>query len=217
MLSNKKGQAVLEMALFGSLILFGFSVLLSYLQNMNNQQYGEMETFRRALEKACTYTGETTDGAGASVQLSLMQNRRNVAVSGGYKKGTPTSVSASSSTYWAIPSAGEQPDNLRIYRINEDESPPLPKGAQIEGTISNTEVSYAETMEKSENPAQIATHRQSELGEVITHTILGEDDQPIWQITQGLYKDADGQYKYSSQASNNQEPVKSERTWKTDF
>ncbi len=213
---NKKGQAALEMAIFGSLILLVFGTLLSYLQNLNDRQYIQMETFRRALAKGCNY-GLDSGTAGASVQLTLMQDRRNVAVGGGFRKGNPSSVNTSSSVFWAVPKTGQSPDNLIVYRINEDESPPLPRGTQVEGTISNTDTAFAETLEKAETPEQILTRRASELSETVTHAVLGEGDAPVWQVTQGLYKDTDGQYRYSSQAAGAIKPVESERTWRTDF
>lgn len=212
---NKRGQAVLEMAIFGSLILLLFGTLLSYLQRLNDQQYIQMETFRRALAKGCTYRGEDSGGAGASIQLTLMQNRRNVAISGGFRKGSPSAINTSSSVFWAIPKSGQKPDNLIVYRINEDESPSLPRGTQVEGTISSTDAQFDETLEKTESPQEIVTHRGSEVSEVITHSVLGENEAPVWEVTQGLYKDSDGQYRYSQQAAP--ESVHSERIWRTDF
>lgn len=206
---------MLEMAIFGSLILLVFGVLLSYLQRQNDQQYVEMETFRRSLQKGNSYQGQGPDGAGASVQLTLLEDRINVAAQGGFRKGSPSTVNTSSSVFWAVPESGEKPDNLIVYRINEDESPALATGTQVEGITSSSDTTFSENLVKTESPQQITTLRESDLSNVITHQVLGEGGAPVWQVTQGLYKDADGQYRYGSTATGN--VVHSEREWSTDF
>ena len=50
-LYNKRGQAAVEMAIFGVIVLMVFGTLLSYLQKLNDQQYIQMETFRQSLAK----------------------------------------------------------------------------------------------------------------------------------------------------------------------
>lgn len=122
-----RGQTVTEMALFGSMILLILGSLLSYLQSQNDQQYVQMEAFRRALQRACTYLGAESEGAGASVQFTMVQNRRHTDLSGGFRKGSSQSLSSSSSVFWAVPRLGEGGDdrpeapNLIVFRINEDE------------------------------------------------------------------------------------------------
>lgn len=121
--ANKKGQAVAEMAIFGTLILLIFGVLLSFIQQLNDRQYVQMEAFRRALEKANSYIGPADDGAGASVQYTLAQNRHQMNLSGGYKQGSNVTQTGSANVYWAIPKSakGSSADSLLIFRINEDE------------------------------------------------------------------------------------------------
>ncbi len=206
---------MLEMAIFGSLILLVFGALLSYLQRQNDQQYVEMETFRRSLQKGNSYQGQTQDGAGASVQLTFLEDRINVAAQGGFKKGSPSTANSSSSVFWAVPKSGAKPDNLIVYRINEDESPALATGTQVEGITSSSDTTFSENLAKTESPQQITTRRESDLSSVITHQVLGAGGAPVWQVTQGLYKDADGQYHYGSGASGN--VVHSEKEWSTDF
>src|SRR3989338_6091856 len=115
---NKKGQAVAEMALFGSLVLMIFAVLLSYIQRANEQQYVQMEAFRRALEKGNTYQGADSEGAGASVQLTLIENRRVADIQAGFRKGSGQTFNASSNVFWAVPKVGGQAKSVSVYRIN---------------------------------------------------------------------------------------------------
>ncbi len=213
--ANKRGQAIVEMAIFGSFILFLFGILLSNLQRLNDQQYVQMETFRRALLKGCTYQGKQDDGAGASVQLTSLQNRRQIDLSGNFKKGSPTTLNAGSSVFWAVPKTGSQPDNNIIYRVNDDESPNLPKDARVEGINSGSDTVFNETMVKQESPQDITTQRASQLTDTITTTLVDKNGNTIWGVTQGAYKDSDGQIKYSSQAAGTQ--IDNSRTWGTGF
>jgi len=120
---NKKGQAVAEMAIFGTLILLVFGVLLSFMQQFNDRQYVQMEAFRRALEKANSYTGDAEDGAGASVQYTLVQNRHQINLAGGYRQGNNVTQTGSANVYWAIPKSekGSSADSLLVFKVNEDE------------------------------------------------------------------------------------------------
>ena len=215
--ANKRGQAIVEMAIFGSLILLLFGVLLSHLQRLNDQQYVQMEAFRRALLKGCTYQGKDTDGAGASVQLTSLQNRRLIDLSGNFKKGSPATVSGGSSVFWAVPKAGSQPENMIIYRVNDDESPDLSskQNERVEGINYGSDTVFDETMVKQESPQDIATQRASQLTDTVTTTLVNKDGNTVWEVTQGAYKDSSGQIKYSSQAVGAQ--IDNSRTWRTDF
>jgi hypothetical protein len=116
------GQAVLEMAIFGSLILFIFGVLISQLQRLNDQQYVQMEAFRRALYQACrNNTGGS--GAGSSVQYSLIQNRRYADTSNNFRKGATQILSAGASLSWAVPEIKKDTEaaHLIIVNVNGDE------------------------------------------------------------------------------------------------
>ena len=243
--SNKKGQAVVEMALFGSLILLIFATLLSYMQRLNDQQYVQMEAFRRALEKGNTFQGETSEGAGASVQFSLIENRRHSDISGGFRKGSAQTLSASSNVFWAVPKAGKPTESLIAYRVNEDEKVanfrefiPEEKSEEwsfrTEDLTFNSGLSFDEATTKAETPQEITNTATSQLQDTITTTIpytirqkeKDEDYNPdndviissgiFWEPKQGVYRDAnDGQYKYSEQAVGT--VVGRAKTWTTPF
>lgn len=128
-LSNK-GQAILELAVFGSLILLVLGVLLNYMQQLGDQQYVQMEAFRRGLAKAARFPGLLPSipgfpqlGAGASVDYTVIRNRRFAGVNNDFKKGEPATVSASSSVYWAVPRIAKniKPSSMSVYKINDDE------------------------------------------------------------------------------------------------
>ncbi|HNW39390.1 MAG TPA: hypothetical protein PL125_07230 [Candidatus Omnitrophota bacterium] len=52
MLSSRKGQAILELAILGSLIIMAFSIVISLSENYNRQQSYMQQTFRSTLYKA---------------------------------------------------------------------------------------------------------------------------------------------------------------------
>ena len=55
-----RGQAVAELAIFGSLILLVFSIILMYGQRLETQQQVKMEAFRKALQKAYDRNGSVS-------------------------------------------------------------------------------------------------------------------------------------------------------------
>lgn len=205
---NKKAQAVVELAIFGSIILLVFGTLLSFMQRFNDQQYVQMEAFRRALEKGCTYLGKTSEGAGASVQYTLITDRRHADLSGGFRKGSPTTLSASSNVFWAVPKAGAQSESLIIYRINEDERQrnytdfiPADAGDDhsfvIEPTLSGSSGIFREVVRKEETSQTITNTRDSLLADekaiIIPYTIRPKDDYDDSHIIrQGTFWEGQG-------------------------
>jgi hypothetical protein len=156
-----------------------------------------MEAFRRALQKACTHR-PGSGGAGASVQFTLIQNRRHSDISGGFRKGSSQTLSASSSISWAVPKIKEKEnenvevDNLIVYRINEDEYQDNYRNfvlkehdryddegherqrywsLEFETPIFNSNLSFNETVTKKESPESITNTNISQLQETITTTI----------------------------------------------
>jgi len=184
---TRTGQAVVELAIFGAIILFVVGVLLNYMQQANDDQHIQMEAFRRALAYAGIYpVFDFGRGAGASVDFTLVRDRKYAGVSGNFKKGEGTRLSADASVYWAVPKVGLPSDNLRVYRVNEDENPInlatlfgflsrndigkyISFGTKSIGSIRQTD--FLEARAKQENPLGIANVRRSASREAITTTI----------------------------------------------
>ncbi|OGX45739.1 MAG: hypothetical protein A3G38_02035 [Omnitrophica WOR_2 bacterium RIFCSPLOWO2_12_FULL_51_8] len=240
--SDNFGQAVAEMAIFGSLLLFVFGALIAYIQRFNDQQYAQMEAFRRALEKGSTYTTEEMGNPGASVQFTLVQNRRHSDFSGSFRKGSAQALSASSSVFWAVPKVGEQAKDLIVYRINEDEEQIDPKDFitadeeaentfEIEQIRTNSSLNFTETAAKQETPLQIVNKQESTLSEtintIIPYAIRNKQSNQIVRegevlnLSQRLYREGregfdQGQYKYSSQVPEDHKVVRG-KEWSTEF
>jgi len=194
---SQRAQAVVELAVFGGLVLFLSGMLLSYMQSQNDAQYTEMEAFRRTLEKACTYQGEDEDGAGASARMTLFQNRRNVNLADDFQKRSSQEASGSADVFWAIPKLGTQPQNLQIFRINENErqwrknmnttdeegnvhqiegDPPFDQEdgthyVKIEDRKFQSDLNFREETNKLEDTQQITNMRISRIKEQLNTTI----------------------------------------------
>jgi len=201
--TTSKGQAVTEMAVFGSLILVGFAVLLSYAQTFTENQALKQQAFRMALSNAYTDNG--------FVSYNILKNPRSVSPSGNFREGERSGISAASSVLW---SKGEA-ESRSYYQINDDlieiplfdkDGVPTPAEVWDVQTGARTEYSGQETRE--EDTSKIATSRRARLQDTIT-TTLKLKDAPDIAITQGL--GADGRY---SQASAGAQVSKS-RKWET--
>lgn len=186
-IGNEEGQAMMELAVFGSIVLIVFGILLAYMQQFNNQQYVAMETFRRALEKAYN-APSTSGGAGASVQYTNMQTRRQIDLSGPFRKGAPSTISASANVFWAIPKVDKdaEPENLIVIRVNEDEKQDryrnyVAKPAKndeeetssfrTEEAQTSVENSITERISKNEDPISISNTKSSNMTETLKTVI----------------------------------------------
>lgn len=253
---NNKGQAIAEMAVFGSLILFLFGVLLSQMQGLSNQQYTQMETFRRALEKACNYRDPgADDGAGASVSFSRIENTRQPDLSDNYKKGNFATNSGHASIMWSVPKQDKdlRSANLTTYRINEDErswdyrdyvdkehDSRDDKGKerqkywtfQVGGYApSDSQSEFSQSIQKQEDTSGITTTDISTLSDTEHRSIMyriierdkDDDDYEnvvksgeLWDVKQRLYRDSDGEYKFSENAPEDSKVTRGEQ-WRTGF
>jgi hypothetical protein len=68
--SSKKGQALVELAIFGSILLFCLAMLIQYGLDANYQQQAQMEAFRKT-QKLAFYK----DGLGASTSLVIIKDK----------------------------------------------------------------------------------------------------------------------------------------------
>ncbi|MBP7215884.1 MAG: hypothetical protein KBA46_01220 [Candidatus Omnitrophica bacterium] len=226
--TRKKGQAVVELAIFGSVILFAFGMLLSYSQRQNDMQYVQMEAFRRALQKACqgpVLTEQTFDfenpsiggglggiidlimpGKGASVQYTVLQNRRYADLSGDFGKGSPQTVSASSNVFWAVPFVGEGSESLTAIKINEDRAKVInnngPLGIlsaltgltddaislsyQTSEINSDSRTQYSGTIGKTEDESEIVNRRRSQMKDLIHTKVNYKVKLGVAEVTDAL-------------------------------
>lgn len=234
-LKNKKAQAASEMAIFGTIILVVFSALLSYSQRMNEEQYLNMEVFRRALHKA--------NKKNASVSFTLMQYRRFTDVFSGFYQGNRNMLGASANVFWAIPQVGKPLDSMTIFRLNEDEkdwtkllhldNTDKSDDLQIGKITSHGETDFTDNADRSEDNANIVNRRTSSLEDAIVTNVgivdpgkdkdSEKDDTVVGnkKFVQYLYRDAAGQYKYGSKELVEEKKLNTkilrDRSWTTPF
>lgn len=151
--TQNKGQALAELAILGSLMLAFFGVLLSFTQAMNNKQYVQMETFRRALGHANTYDDKKSEsGIGASIQYQTIEDRRNVDLAQDLHKRSPTTTGAGANVLWAVPRVGGGTNTLIGFKINADE-----KVYNMEQFIPKEHQPYDEKSKKRDSYWQFST------------------------------------------------------------
>ncbi len=181
---KNSGQAPIEMAIFGTLILLSFSALLLYAQRFDAQQQVMMETFRKALKEAYEKN--------SSVSFSYNKPVHFANLFGGYREGQSSNVGSSSAVMWVKGLAGPSGKgnvNYSLYQIGNT-AVVLPRHPKEVGTITGyttevqapegvwkqeakKEIHYqASTEKKEENPSITNTRRGSldETNSVILHT-----------------------------------------------
>ena len=125
---TRNGQAAVELAVFGSLILLAFSVVLMYGQRLDTQQNVKMEAFRRALQKAYARNG--------SVSYTLRTEGRSFNLFGGFGQGQPSTESSTASVLWQKGMPGQQdsttPESYAYYAINDQEIGSQPDGTGLQ-------------------------------------------------------------------------------------
>ncbi|MCK9603363.1 MAG: hypothetical protein M0R66_03295 [Candidatus Omnitrophica bacterium] len=190
---NNIAQATTELAIFGSLILVCFAILISYGQSMQEQQILQQQAFRKALKKAYNEN--------AFVSYNITKNPRTVNIFGNYGEGGRGSVGAGASVNWCL---GESADKS-YYQINEDE-------VAVDGNIWDVETQAATAYKgqetRTEDEVGIASTKKASLTDTITTRLKVEGGSDV-VITQGL--DSDGRYRQSAAGTE----VNKEQAWTT--
>lgn len=210
----RAGQAVTEMAIFGSVIFLCFGVLLSYAHNFTEQQTIQQQAFRLALQ-------HYEDNGFISYNIIKHYNMPNLG--GAFRQGERGSVSAGNSVSWYI---GE-PESRSFYQINEDlqEIPRHKKdGVDTPDEVWNikpeSQTEYSAQELKQEDSEKIRTTRSSSNKDTVTTYLKTRyqtkekgdyyDDDDI-VVRQRL--DEDG--RYSQKARDNNVVVENQRSWET--
>ena len=227
------GQAVTEMAIFGSLVIMVFGIWLSYAQTFTEQQTIQQQAFRMALRRAY----RANDTQGGFISYNIIKNHRTPNLSGGLNQGNRESVSAGSTVLWAV----SNPESYSYYQINNDligsetdgdgytmlkrvekdvEGEDVDTPVEVWNTETETVNDYASTSLKREDKDKIRTARSSSNTDRVTTTLKtryqteeggaysnGDD------VTVSQRLDEDG--RYSQEAQQNNVIVERSRTWET--
>lgn len=148
MFGKRKAQAVLELAILGSLIIMAFSILISYSEKYNREQSYMQQTFRAALKKAQEINN--------SASWTTTDFRRMPNVTNPMEIGTLQQFGSGNSVLWSDgkkkgkeetePEAYFELNRIKVVKILASEGP----GAQ-EGDITISNSSYTSSLN---SPAQ---------------------------------------------------------------
>lgn len=220
---TQKGQAAVEMAVFGSLIMVCFAVLLSYAQTFTEQQTIQQQAFRMALRNA--YGKYDDNDKQGMAGYTILKHHRTPSIFGNFGQGNRESISASATVLW---SKGT-PDQYAFYQVNDNveevptheeetdggEKVDVPNEVWDVRNSANTTYSGEEA--KEENTAMIRTSRTANLVDTVNTTLKvryeDEDGNEVntTDITfrQGLC--ADGRYRRSCA----DDTITKGRSWET--
>lgn len=112
---SKRGQAVTEMAILGSLILLAFMVLLKYGQTLTAQQEAQMYAFRQALKSSYNENN--------AVSYTVAKDKRVIDLFGKYDGSQKARLTAGASVMWMNdpglnPKEDEDDAPKQIYEFN---------------------------------------------------------------------------------------------------
>jgi len=173
---SRKAQAVLEIGLLGSLILIVFSLVIGYIQRLNDDQYLLMNNFRSALKKA--------HDENAVVSYTTLEDRRHVDTNSPLQ-GNRVNLSTSNYVHWAVPrtESGVSANKRFYYKINQEElslSEDDEIGDLVYGYDTNSDIKF----NKIESGDIINTVRDVEIAEQLTYTLRDSDEVPIRTVIQ---------------------------------
>lgn len=207
-----KSQAILEMAIFGTIILTLLATVISYVQRMNDQHYVAHEAFRSALKQA----HDAYDGQGASVSYTIFDHNRSVNPFSPVR-GEKGQVSGSAVVYWAVPTAEDEDDEdydkelsetwykFGEYAVNikDDFNTERIKNVDVDGSTNVRDITTV-----VENPQRIVSGQSVGVDESVSYTFKDRNDVPLRTYT--VYLHDDGKY-YDTPGT----PFTRERTWIT--
>jgi uncharacterized protein (UPF0333 family) len=165
--SNKRAQAMIELAILGPIVLVTFGIVVTYVAKLNNDQWILMSAFRNALAKAhdtnkITSYGTWDDRRMASVTQPIL--------------GDKVTSSGAGTVNWAIPSvedSGQDPQSASYLKINGGALPMLYE-YEIKGK-SGVEPTYftwknSKVTVNTQN-AHTTTNRAAGVGEMMLYKV----------------------------------------------
>lgn len=194
-IKGKRGQAIVELAIFGGLILVAFNMLLIYGQRLDNTQRLKMQAFRKALQMAFYRN--------SAVSYAIKQNTHQADLFSG-SFGQPTALSASASVMWQKGVAGEKGSSdqqqFAFYQLNDSvielkkmsTTVKSESGAETEDVMVPVSIWKEEaklrtdsglTVEKEEGAENIKNRRLAQLRETLNTKLHTRYDTTVYDPT----------------------------------
>lgn len=210
---STKGQAVTEMAIFGSVIFLCFGVLLSYAHNFTEQQALQQQSFRMALQ-------HYEDNGFISYNIIKHYNMPNLG--GAFRQGERGSVSAGNSVSWYI---GES-ESRSFYQVNEDVEPinrhkkdDMDTPDEVWNIETASQTVYSANELKQEDTEKIRTTRSSSNKDDVTTRLKiryqDDDDEYHSGIDVVFHQRLNEDGGYSREALDADVEVEKKRSWET--
>jgi hypothetical protein len=142
---SKKGQALTELSIFGSMLLLSVAVLIQYALRGNYQQYADMEAFRKAQQIAFNQTGPAS-----AATLVVIKDKPTPDPRDKYGFAERSTIAASASVTWdhnlsaeLITSFAQNPTDSDVPRIYFDVDHQSVSAVPVFTSISSTAVPNA--------------------------------------------------------------------------
>jgi len=97
---NLKGQALIELATLGAILIFCLGILINYGLQANYQQEAFMDTFRRTMYLAYNQTSEQL-GPNGGASVSAIDDRRMISPDNAYGLASRSGFESGASVTWA--------------------------------------------------------------------------------------------------------------------
>lgn len=192
MLRNHKAQALLELAILGSLLILVFSYAIDASERYNREQSYMQQTFRAALKKA----HEINNSAGwQAVDFRRMPNTTSPMELGALQQ-----FSSSSNVLWSDGKKidGQETKSKSYIQFNREKETELPSAP---GLYNSTATSYSGYTSKIKS--EVGFKKSESGGKIVTYKSLAPEDQVTYtssnlgQFSFGL--DEGGKYKVGGQ------------------
>ena len=147
---SRKGQALVELAVFSSLFLFTLAMLIQYGLNFNYQQEHNMVAFRKALDQASSAGEHAQQGSVVTVNDRAYPDPQDES---GVSQHYP--VSASAGVLWSNKLQGRLEYNLNLDKGTADDRPRLVmevNNARVPGSDEQGQLYTAGYKEQSLTP-----------------------------------------------------------------
>ena len=189
MLRNRKAQAVLELAILGSLIITAFAILISYSEKYNREQSYMQQTFRAALKKAQNINNSAN---WATVDFRRMPNVTNPMEIGALQQ-----FSSSNNVLWSDGKklAGKETEPKSYFQLNRTSIVQIPASAGLYNTTEVISTDYVSNLNsgtdfnKTES-SNITTNKSLSA----TDTITGSSDVGGTTVSLGSSLGPGGKY-----------------------
>jgi uncharacterized protein (UPF0333 family) len=168
-LRNRRGQAILELAILGSIVILAFSYAIKYSERYNREQSYMQQTFRAALKKAKSINN--------SASWSAIDFRRMSNVTNPMELGELQQFSSSSNVLWSDGKSDESGDATEAeswFELNRNKQTQLASGGVLYNTTVTSNSSFKSdaagttTFTKKETGGNITTSKQLTASDSIT-------------------------------------------------